>query len=148
MTSPSTPSLSPTLEEHRFRRLVDALDHVVIWEFDETAQRYTFVSRHSLLVLGYECDEWMSSPTFLRDHVVPEDRLKLEQLLDKLRSDSDVNDLRLEHRCAKADGSIIWVHTGVHREDEGGHMLLRGVTVDINNLKRAEEREREARGAA
>ena len=144
----ATPSLSPQLEEHRFRRLVDALDHVVIWEFDETAQRYTFVSRHSSLVLGFESEEWMASPTFLRDHIVPEDQPKLEELLNKLRGDLEVNDLRLEHRCVKGDGSIVWMHTGVHREDEGGHMLLRGVTVDINSVKRAEERERDARTAA
>ena len=144
------PTLDPSLllEESRFRRLADALDHVVIWEFDETAQRYTFVSKHSTLVLGYECGEWMSSPTFLSDHVVPEDRPKLDELLNKLRSDSDVNDLRLDHRCSRADGTIAWMHTGVHREDEDGHMLLRGVTVDIDNIKRAEERERDARAAA
>jgi len=144
----TAPASSPLLEEHRFRRLVDALDHVVIWELDVTAERYTFVSQHSLLVLGYECEQWMASPTFLRDHVVPEDQPKLDELLNKLRSDSDVNDLRLDHRCVKLDGSIIWTHTGVHREDEGGHVLLRGVTVDINSVKRAEEREREARAEA
>ena len=143
-----TPIASPLLEETRFRRLVDALDHVVIWEFDATAQRYTFVSQHSMLVLGYEHDAWMASPTFLRDHLVADDRAKLDELVGKLCGDSDVNDLRFEHRCVKEDGSIIWMHTGVHREDEHGHVLLRGVTVDINNVKRAEEREREARTAA
>jgi PAS domain S-box-containing protein len=146
MTPTSSPS--PLLEQHRFRRLVDALDHVVIWEFDDTLQRYTFVSQHSFLVLGYRADEWMASPTFLEDHVAPEDLPKLRQVLSKLRTDASVNDLRLEHRCVKADGSVIWAHSGVHREDEGGHMLLRGVTVDINSIKTAEEREREARSVA
>lgn len=147
-TTPAVPSSRARDDESRFRRLVDALDHVVIWELDATAQRYTFVSRHSELVLGYSPEAWMASATFLRDHLVADDRPKLDELVHKLCSDSEVNDLRLEHRCVKADGSVVWMHTGVHREDEHGHVLLRGVTVDIHNVKRAEEREREARAAA
>lgn len=135
-------------ERHRFRRLVDALDHVVIWEFDETLQRYTFVSQHSMLVLGFPAEEWMDNPQFLEEHLTEEDLPKLRELLDKLRTDDEVNDLRLEHRCKKADGTVIWAHTGVHREDEDGHMLFRGVTVDINSIKTAEERERGAREVA
>ena len=42
--------------ERRFQRLVETLDHAVVWEFDDTAQRYTFVSQHSKLVLGYEAE--------------------------------------------------------------------------------------------
>lgn len=127
---------------------MDALDHAVIWEFDDTTSEYTFVSRHSKLVLGYDCEAWMSNPRFLEETIAEEDRPKLDELLGKLRSDSDVNDLRLEHRMAKADGTLVWLHTGVHREDENGHVLLRGVSVDIHNIKGAEQREREARAAA
>jgi PAS domain S-box-containing protein len=146
MEPTSEPSL--LLDRHRFRRLVDALDHVVIWEFDETQKRYTFVSQHSMLVLGFHAEEWMENPHFLEEHVLEEDLPKLHELLHKLRIDTEVNDLRLEHRCTKADGTVIWAHTGVHREDEDGHMLFRGVTVDINSIKTAEERERGAREVA
>ena len=144
------PGLPPdsVLDQHRFRRLVDALDHAVIWEFDDTRGSYTFVSRHSMLVLGYDSEAWASDPHFLEGLLPPDDRPKLQELLNKLRDDSEVSDLRLEHRCVKADGTIVWMHTGVHRETEAGHLLLRGVSIDINNVKRAEEREREARTAA
>jgi len=138
----SIPSMP--FDSNRFRRIVDALDHVVIWEFDDTLNRYTFVSRHSMLVLGVACEEWMENPRFLEEHVLSEERPKLEELLNKLRTDLEVNDLRLEHRLTKSDGSMIWAHTGVHREHEGGHLLLRGVTVDVNSIKTAEERERQA----
>lgn len=146
-----TPTPTPAIEhpEHQhFRRLVDALDHVVVWEFDESLGRYTFVSRHSELVLGFDSDEWLKNPRFLEEHLPEEDRPKLSELLNKLRTDPSVNDLRFEHRCAKADGSVIWAHTGVHRVEEAGHTLLRGVTVDVNSIKTAEEREREARSVA
>lgn len=146
MTTPKPTSASR--EEQRFRRLVDALDHAVVWEFDDTLKQYTFVSRHSLLVFGHECEEWMTNPSFLEDHVYPEDLVKIHEVLDKLRTDAEVNDLRLEHRCIKADGSVIWAHTGVHREEEEGHRLFRGVTLDVNSIKAAEERERAARSLA
>ena len=48
------PSQSHQAGERRFQRLVETLDHSVVWEFDDTAQQYTFVSQHSKLVLGYE----------------------------------------------------------------------------------------------
>ena len=144
----STSRPLPHFDQDRFRRLVDALDHVVVWEFDETFGRYTFVSQHSMLVLGFPCEEWMANPHFLQERLLDDNRPKLEELLNKLRHDLEVNDLRLEHRLSKSDGTVIWAHSGVHREIEGGHMFLRGVTVDINSIKMAEERERQARAVA
>lgn len=143
-----TPASAPSGDERRFRRLVDALDHAVVWEFNDSLKQYTFVSQHSLLVFGHDCADWMANPSFLEEHVFAEDLAKIREVLARLREDSDVNDLRLEHRCIKADGTVIWAHTGVHREDEGGHRLFRGVTIDINSIKAAEEREREARSLA
>jgi PAS domain S-box-containing protein len=146
--SDQTPASAASSEEQRFRRLVDALDHAVVWEFDDTLKKYTFVSQHSLLVFGHECEDWMTNPAFLEEHVYPEDLARIREVLATLRADANVNNLRLEHRCIKADGSVIWAHTGVHREVEAGHLLFRGVTVDVNSIKAAEEREREARSLA
>jgi PAS domain S-box-containing protein len=133
-----------TADERRFRRLVDTLDHAVVWEFDAALDRYTFVSQHSRLVLGYEAEAWMSDAHFFERRIHPEDLAKFNELLSKLRRGEAV-DLRCEHRCLKQDGSLIWVHTGVHYEEEDGHPLFRGVTIDIHHIKAAEEREREAR---
>lgn len=133
-------------EEH-FRRLVDALDHAVVWEFDDTHQKYTFVSEHSRLVLGHLCTEWMDDPHFFEERIKPDDLPKFEEALAKLRA-GEMNDVRLEHRCTKADGTEVWVHTGVHRADESGTTFLRGVTIDINNIKLAEARERRAKEEA
>jgi PAS domain S-box-containing protein len=137
----------PSHEEQRFRRLVDALDHAVVWEFDDGAQQYTFVSEHARVVLGYDAKAWMRDPQFLERRSDPTDAAKLAEALAKVRS-GEANDLRLEHRCAKIDGAVVWLHTGIHLENEGGRRLLRGVTIDINNIKTAEERERAAREQA
>jgi PAS domain S-box-containing protein len=134
-------------DERRFQRLIDYLDHAIVWEFDDTLNRYTFVSRHSQMVLGYPSEDWVRNPHFFEKCVKPEDLPKLQEMLAKLRR-KEATDLRCEHRCTKQDGTVVWVHTGVHYEEEAGHRLFRGVTIDINHIKAAEERERVAREAA
>jgi signal transduction histidine kinase len=133
-----------TRDATRFLRLVNALDHAIVWEFDDTTQRYMFVSDHSLLVLGYESKAWLADPRSFERCIYPDDLPAFLALLDKLRA-GDANDLRLEHRCVNAEGAIMWFHTGVHRADENGLCIFRGVTIDINNVKAAGERERQAR---
>jgi PAS domain S-box-containing protein len=96
------------------------------------------------LVLGYACEDWQSDPLFFERRIHPDDLAKFQELLAKLRR-REAADLRCEHRCLKADGSQIWVHSGVHFEEEDGHRLFRGVTIDIHHIKAAEERERAAR---
>jgi PAS domain S-box-containing protein len=136
--------VDPNKDSTRFLRLVNALDHAVVWEFDDTEQRYTFVSEHSRVVLGYDSDEWAADPHRFERCIVPEDLPGFLALIAKLR-DGEVNDLRLEHRCLTADGHVAWVHTGVHRADEAGHCIFRGVTIDVNSVKSAEQRERTAK---
>jgi PAS domain S-box-containing protein len=135
---------SDSAEGTRFRRLVDTLDHAVVWEFDDTLGAYTFVSQHSKLVLGYSADEWLRDPLFFERRIHAEDLPKLLELLAKLRR-GEATDLRCEHRCQHADGHTVWVHTGVHAETQQEHRLLRGVTIDISHIKAAEELERRAR---
>jgi len=143
----TTTDAAAKADEGRFRRLVDTLDHAVVWEFDETLGAYTFVSEHSLLVLGYECSEWLHDPHFFEQRVHPDDWPKLVELFAKLRR-GETADLRCEHRCRRADGTVFWVHTGVHFDEHLGHALFRGVTIDINHLKVAEEQQRLAREQA
>jgi PAS domain S-box-containing protein len=133
--------------DRRFKRLVDTLDHAVVWEFDDTDGVYNFVSEHSKLVLGYPCEQWLENPRFFEERVHPEDRARVLAVFDELRQRQRA-DIRCEHRVARADGTIIWVHSGVHFEEEGGHALFRGVTIDIDHLKQAEQRERDARAQA
>jgi len=133
--------------ERRFHRLVDTLDHAVVWEFDDTDQVYTFVSKHSKLVLGYESEDWLRDPTFFESRVHAEDLPRVLEVFEKLRR-GELVDIRCEHRCRRADGRVIWVHSGVHFEEERGHRLFRGVTIDIDHLKQAEQRERAARTEA
>jgi PAS domain S-box-containing protein len=138
---------SDSAEGTRFRRLVDTLDHAVVWEFDDTLGAYTFVSQHSSLVLGYSADEWLRDPQFFERRIHAEDLPKLLELLAKLRR-GEAEDLRCDHRCQHADGHTVWVHTGIHSEIQHTRHLMRGVTIDISHIKAAEELERRAREEA
>ncbi len=128
----------------RFHRLVNALDHAIVWELDVTSCRYTFVSEHSSLVLGYRAEEWMVDPSFLERHVHPDDAAKFQDALATVRL-GESPDVRLEHRCITAIGAVLWVHTGVQGEHSHGRTILRGVTIDIHSVKMGEERERRSR---
>lgn len=141
------PPQSEQAGERRFQRLVETLDHAVVWEFDDTTQHYTFVSDHSKLVLGYAAEDWLADPNFFEARVHPDDLARIHEAFGKLRR-KELVDLRVEHRCCRADGTMVWVHSGVHCEEERGHVLFRGVTIDIDYLKQAEERERTARAEA
>lgn len=141
------PSQSHQASERRFQRLVETLDHAVVWEFDDTAQQYTFVSEHSRLVLGYVAEDWLADARFFEARVHPDDLARVQEAFGKLRR-KELIDVRLEHRCCRADGTMVWVHSGVHCEEEEGRVLFRGVTIDIDYLKQSEQRERTARGAA
>lgn len=141
------PSQSQQAGERRFQRLVETLDHSVVWEFDDTAQQYTFVSQHSKLVLGYEAEDWLSDPRFFEARVHPDDLTRILEAFGKLRR-KELTDVRVEHRCCRADGTMVWVHSGVHCEEEEGRVLFRGVTIDIDYLKQSEQRERTARAQA
>jgi PAS domain S-box-containing protein len=134
-------------DERRFRRLVNTLDHAVVWEFDDTHDAYTFVSEHSRLVLGYDCQAWMADARFFEQRIPEDDLPAVLALFDQLRR-REVADVRCEHRMRRADGKVIWVHSGAHYEEQDGCRLFQGVTIDIDHLKRAEEREREARAQA
>jgi PAS domain S-box-containing protein len=121
--------------EHRFRELVDSVDGIV-WEADATTLQFSFVNRQAERILGYPSDRWLSDPTFWEDHLHPDDR---EWVL------RDKRDRDLEYRMIAADGRVVWIRDHISVVvDANRPARLRGVMVDITELKRAEE-ERQAR---
>ena len=121
--------------EHRFRELVDSVDGIV-WEADATTLQFSFVNRQAERILGYLPERWVSDPTFWEDHLHPDDRGRVPR---------DKRDHDLEYRMIAADGRVVWFRDHVSVVLEGERPAqLRGVMVDITELKRAEE-ERQAR---
>jgi PAS domain S-box-containing protein len=122
--------------DRRYRKLVDGIDHAIGWAADENL-RLTFVSRQATRILGYSPEEFLE-PDFWAKHLRPEDQdVVLARFRDALEGGMDV---AYDHRIVAADGRVLWFHTGVSGErGAGGVPELHGVSVDVTELKRAEE---------
>lgn len=133
--------------ERRFRNLVNALDHAVIWEAPLDLSQFTFISERVEALLGFPREKWVRETGFFMKHVHPDDRSQIQEQLDKLLSGKHLNlGIRFEHRMIAADGSERWFHTGIQDERDAQDIpfRLRGLCVDISPLKRAEQQLREA----
>ena len=73
------------------------------------------------------------------DRTHPEDRLRLQQILD--RATRDGGDFTAERRLLMADGSVKYVQVAAHRlnSEDPKHFVFVGAVTDITERKRAEE---------
>jgi len=144
------------LQKERFlrQRLKGFTDNVpgVVWENyfiqDSAASRSDFVNEQILPMCGYTPEEWFTLD-FLRDVVHPDDREMVKAaaygVLEKGRGAAS-------YRWFTKDGRTIWVRSWMMpiHDDAGQPIGLRGVSMDMTDIKtaeveRAETRLREAR---
>jgi PAS domain S-box-containing protein len=126
--------------------LVQHLD-AIVWEVGLPLWRFTFVSQRAETLLGYPLGRWLAEPDFWAGLVHPDD---VERILSLRRvSVEDGKDYQADYRLIDSAGAIVWVRDAVRLgfDDLGRPDRLRGVTVDISALKRAELelRDRDAR---
>ena len=110
----------------------------VIWEADPDRQRYTFVSGHAEVLLGYPASRWLDEPHFWVERIHPDDRART--VLATRRASAEARDHECEYRTITSDGRIIWLRDIVHvvRSRDGRTVMLRGVMTDVTSQKRAE----------
>lgn len=100
--------------------------------------------RRWLSMLGIDPPEQPMTFEDHQRHIHPDDRDAMRQrFAENLRGDTPF--YRSQHRLRHADGHWVWVlgYGGVTARDADGRALVAmGVTVDITDMKRAEERER------
>jgi two-component system cell cycle sensor histidine kinase/response regulator CckA len=124
--------------ERRLRDIVQTLD-AIVWEADATTLQFTFVSQRAEDFLGYPIGQWTSEPDFWADHIHPEDRAKT---LAYCRREAEAGrDYEVEYRMKAADGRVTWLRDIVRLVRDASETVtcLRGVTVDINERRRAQE---------
>jgi PAS domain S-box-containing protein len=126
--------------DQRYRKLVQGIDHAFAWSADAEGQRLSFVSHRAQEVLGYGAEQ-LAQPGFLLEHVHPDDRETTRRAF--ATAVAERRDLGFTHRLIAADGTVRWVHTGVSATTAvGDHVVeLQGVSVDVTDIKRAEERQ-------
>jgi PAS domain S-box-containing protein len=130
--------------ERRFRSLVEGTE-VIVWESDALRGAFTYVSPQAAR-LGYPLEDWLA-PGFWAAHVHADDR---ERAVGYCTAESQaLRNHRLQYRMLAADGRVIWIDDFVSIDKAGGgHLLLRGVLVDISESKQAAEELIEARTKA
>jgi PAS domain S-box-containing protein len=124
--------------EQRFQDLVQGLD-AIVWEADAATLRFSFVSQRAETVFGFPTDRWLDEADFFSKRIHPEDRAKVMATCRAALVRGE--DHELEYRALTAKGDIVWLRDIVHvvPDAPGNAGQLRGLTVDLTELKRADE---------
>jgi PAS domain S-box-containing protein len=122
--------------ERRFRGLMESIDAVVI-EFDAATRAVLFVSRQAETLLGYPLEAWTTEPDFWRDHLHPDDRLRV-LAFGHVETAAGRSHLQ-EYRMLAADGRVVWVRDSASLVSEPGRApRLHCLYVDVTERKRAD----------
>lgn len=141
------------VDGERFAKLAEAehrhLEEVVtnvpgsVWEsiFEPgtTQRKARFVNQYVERMLGYSVEEWLSTPGLEMRIIHEDDRERVARETEAIFQSGKEG--VLQFRAVKKDGPMIWqeAHMTAILDDAGKPIGLRGVTMDINERKLAEE---------
>jgi PAS domain S-box-containing protein len=109
----------------------------IIWEVDRERRVLTYVSDSVERVLGYTAAEWLADPVFWEKHIHREDFAEATARYHNAMRSGEPYDS--SYRMIARNGQIVWMHetvSAVGRKGDRG--ILRGVMVDITNLKKVQ----------
>lgn len=132
-----------TAERERLNNIVANVPGVVweVWsDSGPSAQHTNFVSSHVETMLGYEREEWLTTPGFWLDIVHADDRKWAGKQGAAIYGGGP--NKPFEFRWLAKDGRTVWAeaHCAVINNENGAPVGVRGVTIDITERKRAEAR--------
>ncbi len=123
--------------EEKYHNLIKSAD-AIFWEYDIVKDKWTYISPQVKTKLGYPPEKW-TNLQFWIDHIHPEDKQWAPSYCLECteRGESHV----FEYRFIKKNGDTIWIRdvVNVEMKDENPH-ILRGLMVDITDLKKSESR--------
>lgn len=126
-------------------RLIELLGtNILAWEGEVEDQRFTYVSREAVKMLGYPIASWYE-PNFLASHLHADD---LPWVLAAYRKQTRISEhFDLTFRVWASDGRLVWVQNlvSVHAPQEGV-TKLHGYMIDVSERKQAEETLKELGG--
>ncbi|HML95060.1 MAG TPA: PAS domain S-box protein [Thermodesulfobacteriota bacterium] len=123
--------------QQQYENLVNTVDGIV-WEAEPESFRFTFVSRQVERILGYTAEEWLGNDGFWTEKLHPEDR---ERVVSYCKTSTEsLRDHVIEYRMIAADGRVVWMRDIVSVGVEDGKATgLKGIMIDITDLKKAED---------
>lgn len=120
-------------KEAEHLQLLLNVTHVLPWEADLSASRFTYVGEQAANMLGYATEEWYE-PDFWSAHLHPDDREPARARCIEYSNARDNYDL--EYRMISKDGSVVWLHNLVSVIRENGRpKTIRGFSIDITESK-------------
>ncbi len=136
-------------QERRTRQRLDAFLSSfpgLLWESyfdpDPEAGRAMYVGGNVGLLQGYTVEDWMK-PSFWLQIVHPEDGETIKSSMERLMADGHGSIL---YRWIAKNGDISWMtaQITVIRDEAGAPIGLRGIALDVTELKQAEAERNEA----
>jgi two-component system, cell cycle sensor histidine kinase and response regulator CckA len=131
--------------EDKYRMLTESIKDVV-WIVDTETLQYLYVSPSVKRLRGYTPEEIMAQP--MDAALTPEGaalvRQEIQRQVEDFVSGRELPDMfyttDMEQPCK--DGSTVWTETitSYYRDDQTGHVVVRGVSRDITDRKQMEEK--------
>jgi PAS domain S-box-containing protein len=122
-----------SFSQHKMEALINSIDGIV-WERTPDRAGFTFVSRQSKDILGYEPQAWLDTPSFWEEKLEPQDAAKTIQTGHDLAARRQP--YRYEYRMMAADGRIVWLReSGTVLVEKDQPVAMRGIFQDITQHK-------------
>ncbi len=121
---------------NQLQSLINTVDGIV-WEVDAETFTFTFVSHQAERMFGYPLQDWYQKDFWMK-HLHPDDA---QHSINFCKTYTERNENHVfEYRMRAADGRAVWLRDIVTiSTDEAGKKMMRGIMVDITQIKQAEE---------
>jgi len=121
--------------EARFQEMANNIAEI-FWRMDARTQEVTYVNPAYTTITGYGIETLRSNPSFYRDLIHPEDRVRV---LSRLHETPATGSFDEEFRFTRADGAVRWIWAkGFPVPSSGDTERLVGTAQDITSRKQAE----------
>ncbi|MEW6288361.1 MAG: PAS domain S-box protein [Thermodesulfobacteriota bacterium] len=126
--------------ERKYKMVADATSDI-IYEYQVSEERLTYVSPNCGDILGYDADELMGRQGFLETVVCPEDVQTVHKKRQQAFKDNKAK-MALEYGVVCRDGGRKFVadHSTLQRDESGRVVSMTGSIKDISNQKELEEK--------
>ncbi len=113
------------------QQIDDLIQHVtaILWEYDTTTHRYTYVSNQVEWILGIPAEKWIEDANNWLDLIHPDDREFASRKFE-IAATTSIITYAFEYRIRAADQHYIWALDKVTYQP--GSSLLHGVILDIS----------------